>query len=166
MNCSFMLRAVRVSRLAEVEQRLGLVSPPELLPPAQRRNPAQDGRSKRRAAVTAGPTSRKKVRESGLASKVGQLTAGPSSWPFRLGLVQGGQVLLLLRQPPWSRRKMCFLWQRQLPSLLNTSRMGSYRTQPPVPPQRAPVLRPAALLVLLRTTQWEPSFVWPWPVCS
>ena len=70
-----MPRAVRVARLAEVEQRLGLVSSPELLPPAQRRNPAQDGRSKRRAAVTAGPTSRKKVRESGLASKVGQLTA-------------------------------------------------------------------------------------------
>ncbi|CAL8292261.1 unnamed protein product [Arctogadus glacialis] len=74
MNCSFMPRAVRVARLAEVEQRLGLVSSPELLPPAQRPNPAQDGRSKRRAAVTAGPTSRKKVRESGLASKVGQLT--------------------------------------------------------------------------------------------
>ncbi|CAL8311273.1 unnamed protein product [Gadus morhua 'NCC'] len=45
------------------------------LPPAQRRNAAQDGRSKRRAVETAGPTSRKKVGESGLASKVDQLTA-------------------------------------------------------------------------------------------
>ncbi|CAL8268003.1 unnamed protein product [Boreogadus saida] len=95
MNCTFMPRAVRVARLAEVEQRLGLVSSPELLPPAQRRNPAQDGRSKRRAAVTAGPTSRKKVRESGLASKVGQLTAELESMKclflaFQAGTGAGG----------------------------------------------------------------------------
>ncbi|CAL8370662.1 unnamed protein product [Boreogadus saida] len=72
MNCSFMPQAVGVTRLAEVGQRLGLVSLPKRLPPAQRRNPAQDGRSKCRAAETTGPTSRKKLRESGLASKVGQ----------------------------------------------------------------------------------------------
>ncbi|CAL8387734.1 unnamed protein product [Boreogadus saida] len=95
MNCTFMPRAVRVARLAEVEQRLGLVSSPELLPPAQRRNPAQDGRSKRWAAVTAGPTSRKKVRESGLASKVGQLTAELESMKclflaFQAGTGAGG----------------------------------------------------------------------------
>ena len=95
MNCTFMPRAVRVARLAEVEQRLGLVSFPEPLPPGQRRNPARDGRSKRRAAVTAGPTSRKKVRESGLASKVGQLTAELESMKclflaFQAGTGAGG----------------------------------------------------------------------------
>ena len=75
MNCSITPRAVRVARLAEVEQRSGLVSSPERLPRTQRRNPAHGGQSNHRAAETAGPTSRKKVRESGLASKVGQLTA-------------------------------------------------------------------------------------------
>lgn len=73
-NCSFMPRSVRAARLAEVEQLLGLVSSPEQLSSAQRLTPAQFGRSKRRAAETKGPASRKKVKESGLTSKVDQLT--------------------------------------------------------------------------------------------
>ena len=69
MNCSLMPRAVRATRLAEVEQLLGLAPSPGHLAPAQRLTPAQSGRSKRRAAETAGP------RKKGLVSRVEKLTA-------------------------------------------------------------------------------------------
>ncbi len=75
MNCSIMPRAVRVARLAEVEQLLGLTESPEQLTSAQRLTLTQSGRSKRRAAGTAGPISKKKAKGSNLASKVDRLTA-------------------------------------------------------------------------------------------
>ncbi|XP_047454133.1 uncharacterized protein LOC125016013 [Mugil cephalus] len=74
MNCSFMPWAVRAARLAEVEQLLTLSPSPEQLTPAQGVVPTRSGRPKRRAAETAVPTSRKRVKESSLATKVDQLT--------------------------------------------------------------------------------------------
>ena len=73
MNCSFMPRAVRASRLAEVEHLLGQAPEPGQLTPAQQ-SPAQPSRPKRRAAETAGASSGRRAKESKLASKVDQLT--------------------------------------------------------------------------------------------
>ncbi|KAK0149825.1 hypothetical protein N1851_009418 [Merluccius polli] len=73
MNCSFMPRAVRASRLAEVEHLLGQAPEPGQLTPAQQ-SQAQPSRPKRRAAETAGASSGRRAKESKLASKVDQLT--------------------------------------------------------------------------------------------
>ncbi|XP_041817854.1 uncharacterized protein LOC121624267 [Chelmon rostratus] len=75
MNCSFMPRAVRVARLAEVEQFFSGVPSPEVLTDTRRRSPARPSRPKRRAPDTDGASSRKKTKKCELASRVDHLTA-------------------------------------------------------------------------------------------
>ncbi len=71
MNCSFMSRAVRAARLAEVEQLLGTTDvPPSDLPP-----PDQPSGPKHSAAETEGAPPRKRAKSRGLSSRIDQLTA-------------------------------------------------------------------------------------------
>ncbi|KAL7385240.1 hypothetical protein ABVT39_018069 [Epinephelus coioides] len=66
---------MKAAGLAEVDLLLGGVTPPEELTSAQRLAPALPSRLKRRTAETEGAFSKKKTRESKVASRVDQLTA-------------------------------------------------------------------------------------------
>ncbi|XP_075325338.1 uncharacterized protein LOC142383616 [Odontesthes bonariensis] len=70
MNCGILPHAVRAARLAEVERLLGPPLSPQLTPD-QRLAPSRSTRPRRRPAETAGPTSGKRAKGSGLTSRPG-----------------------------------------------------------------------------------------------
>ena len=101
MNCSFMPRAVRAARLAEVERLFGGVPSPEGLTDIHRLSPARPSRPKRRAPDTEAASSRKKAKECELASRVDHLTAELNQMKsiflaLQTGMVQGVCVRLFL----------------------------------------------------------------------
>ncbi len=95
MNCSYVAWTVRTARQAEVQQLLGSVysqdhSCTPQLTPAQWLTLTQPGHSKHLAAETVGASSRKKAKESKLASRVDPLTADFKEG-CRLSSLDGGR---------------------------------------------------------------------------
>ncbi|XP_075336649.1 uncharacterized protein LOC142397191 [Odontesthes bonariensis] len=78
MNCGILPHAVRAARLAEVERLLGPPLSPQLTPD-QRLAPSWSSRPRRRPAETAGPTSGKRAKGSGLASRPGAGATQPGA---------------------------------------------------------------------------------------